>query len=81
MTLQLLRGGDTDAVQQPDEGEDQTEVVARNDEARNALAVTARYLAGHLKEDVRKGMDISLEDLNDILTVCKNMQNAAKNND
>lgn len=76
-----ITGGDTDAVQQPDEGEDQTGVVARNDEPRNALAVTARYLAGHLKEDIRKGMDISLEDLHTILTVCKNMQNAAESND
>lgn len=66
-------------MQQPDEGGDQTEDVALSDEERNDLAVTARYLAGHLKEDVRRGMDISLEDLHALLTVCKNMQNAAEN--
>ena len=42
------------------------------------MDVTARYLAGHLKEDVRKGMDISLEDLHTLLTVCKRMQAAAE---
>lgn len=42
------------------------------------MDVTARYLAGHLKEDVRKGMDISLEDLHTLLTVCKRMQDAAE---
>lgn len=66
---------------QPDEGDDQTEDAALNEEERNLLAVTARYLAGHLKEDIRKGMDIGLEDLHTLLTVCKNMQNAAENND
>lgn len=53
------------------------EELAFNDEERHLLDVTARYLAGHLKEDVRKGMDISLEDLHTLLTVCKRMQAAA----
>lgn len=73
-----MRG--VEPMQQPDEGGDQTEDVALSDEERNDLAVTARYLAGHLKEDVHRGMDISLEDLHALLTVCKNMQNAAENN-
>lgn len=69
-----------DAVQQPDEDDDQAEDDDPNEEERNVLAVTARYLAGRLKEDIRKGMNISLEDLHTLLTVCKNMQNAAENN-
>lgn len=43
------------------------------------LAVAARYMAGHLKEDIRKGMDISLEDLYTLMTFCKRMQEAAEN--
>ena len=47
-----------------------------NDEERSTLAVAARYMAGHLKEDIRKGMDISLEDLYTLMTFCKKMQEA-----
>lgn len=54
------------------------EDLSLNDEERRLMDVTARYLAGHLKEDVRKGMDISLEDLHTLLTVCKRMQAAAE---
>lgn len=43
------------------------------------LAVAARYMASHLKEDIRKGMDISLEDLYTLMTFCKRMQEAAEN--
>lgn len=50
-----------------------------NDEERSTLAVAARYMAGHLKEDIRKGMDISLEDLYTLMTFCKKMQTAAEN--
>ena len=50
-----------------------------NEEERSTLAVAARYMAGHLKEDVRKGMDISLEDLYTLMTFCKKMQEAAEN--
>ena len=53
------------------------EALAFNEKERHLLCVTARYLAGHLKEDVRKGMDISLEDLHTLLTVCKRMQEAS----
>ena len=56
----------------------QEEDMALNEEERYLLCVTARYLAGHLKEDIRKGMDISLEDLHTLLTVCKRMQAAAE---
>ena len=45
-----------------------------NDEERSTMAVAARYMAGHLKEDIRKGMDISLEDLYTLMTFCKKMQ-------
>ena len=41
--------------------------------------MAARYTAGHLKEDIRKGMDISLEDLYTLMTFCKRMQEAAEN--
>lgn len=50
-----------------------------NDEERSTLAVAARYMAGHLKEDIRKGMDISMEDLYTLMTFCKKMQEAAEN--
>lgn len=50
-----------------------------NEEERSTLAVAARYMAGHLKEDIRKGMDISLEDLYTLMTFCKKMQDAAEN--
>ena len=43
------------------------------------LALAARYMAGHLKEDIRKGMDISMEDLYTLMTFCKRMQEAAEN--
>lgn len=57
---------------------EQEEDLILNEEERRLMDVTARYLAGHLKEDVRKGMDISLEDLHTLLTVCKRMQAAAE---
>lgn len=57
------------------------EDLVLNEEERRLMNVTARYLAGHLKEDVRKGMDISLEDLHTLLTVCKRMQEAAEGKD
>ena len=50
-----------------------------NEEERSTLAVAARYMAGHLKEDIRKGMDISLEDLYTLMTFCKRMQEADEN--
>lgn len=69
-------GGGT-AVPLSKEQEPEEDLVL-NDEERRLMDVTARYLAGHLKEDVRKGMDISLEDLHTLLTVCKRMQAAAE---
>lgn len=49
-----------------------------NEEERRLLDVVARYMAGHLKEDIRKGVDISLDDLYTLLDVCKRMQCAAE---
>lgn len=55
------------------------EDLPHNEEERSTMAVAARYMAGHLKEDIRKGMDISLEDLYTLMTFCKKMQEAAEN--
>lgn len=55
------------------------EDLSLNEEERSTLAVAARFMAGHLKEDIRKGMDISLEDLYTLMTFCKKMQEAAEN--
>ena len=55
------------------------EDLSPNDEERSTIAVAARYMAGHLKEDIRKGMDISLEDLYTLVTFCKKMQEADEN--
>lgn len=47
-------------------------------EDSHLMDVAARYMASHLKEDVLRGMDISLEDLHALLTVCKRLQAAAE---
>ena len=49
-----------------------------NEKERRLLDVILRYLAGHLKEDIRKGMDISLEDLYLLLDACKRMQDVVE---
>lgn len=54
------------------------ETLDFNQEEKRLLDVVARYIAGHLKEDIRKGMDISLEDLYTLLDVCKRMQSVAE---
>ena len=71
-------GGGT-AVLLSEDMKEPEEDLPLNDEERSTLAVAARYMAGHLKEDIRKGMDISLEDLYTLMTFCKNMQEAAEN--
>lgn len=54
------------------------EPLELNADERRVLDVTSRYLVRHLKEDIRKGMDISLEDLYLLLDACKNMQRVVK---
>jgi hypothetical protein len=49
-----------------------------NADERRVLDVTSRYLVRHLKEDIRKGIDMPLEDLYILLDVCKKMQAAAE---
>lgn len=56
------------------------EPLELNADERRVLDVTSRYLVRHLKEDIRKGMDMPLEDLYILLDVCKKMQEAAANN-
>lgn len=73
-----IRGGGT-AVPLSENRQEPEEDLPLNDEERSTLAVAARYMAGHLKEDIRKGMDISLEDLYTLMTFCKKMQEAAEN--
>ena len=75
VTAEETRGGTAVPLSETTE---QEEDIIFNEEERHLLDVTARYLAGHLKEDIRKGMDISLEDLHTLLTVCKRMQAAAE---
>lgn len=67
------------AVLLSEDRQETEEDLPLNDEERSTLAVAARYMAGHLKEDIRKGMDISLEDLYTLMTFCKRMQEAAEN--
>lgn len=55
-------------------------LMGLNADERRVLDVTSRYLVRHLKEDIRKGMDMPLEDLYILLDVCKKMQEAAANN-
>lgn len=57
---------------------EESEDLELNEDERRLLGITARYLAGNLKEDIRKGMDISLEDLHALLTICKRMQEASE---
>lgn len=57
-------------------GEDEPMVF--NADERRVLDVTSRYLVRHLKEDIRKGIDMPLEDLYILLDVCKKMQAAAE---
>lgn len=52
--------------------------ATEDDEAARANRVLTSYLAGHLKEDVRKGMDIPLEDLYILLDTCKKMLHATE---
>ena len=52
--------------------------TTEDDEAARANRVLTSYLAGHLKEDVRKGMDIPLEDLYILLDTCKKMLHATE---
>ncbi len=49
-----------------------------SEDERRLLDVILRYLAGHLKEDIRKGMDIALEDLYLLLDACKRMQSVVE---
>lgn len=49
-----------------------------NEDERRLMDITSRYLAGHLRQDIQRGMDISLEDLYALLTICKKMQEAAE---
>lgn len=56
------------------------EPLELNADERRVLDVTSRYLVRHLKEDIRKGMEMPLEDLYILLDVCKKMQEAAANN-
>ena len=71
-----IRGGTTvPVIAEEAEG---MEALDFNPEEKRLLDVVARYLAGHLKEDISKGMDISLEDLYTLLDVCKRMQDAAE---
>lgn len=56
------------------------EPLELNADERRVLDVTSRYLVRHLKEDIRKGMEMPLEDLYILLDVCKKMQGAAANN-
>ena len=67
------------AVLLSEDKQEPEEDLPLNDEERSTLAVAVRYMAGHLKEDIRKGMDISLEDLYTLMTFCKRMQEAAEN--
>lgn len=57
---------------------EETEAETFSEDERRLFDVVMRYIAGHLKEDIRKGMDISLEDLYILLDVCKKMQAAAE---
>ena len=57
---------------------EETEAETFSEDERRLFDVTMRYIAGHLKEDIRKGMDISLEDLYILLDVCKKMQAVAE---
>lgn len=59
-----------------EQGEDDPLVF--NADERRVLDVTSRYLVRHLKEDIRKGIDMPLEDLYILLDVCKKMQAAAE---
>ena len=52
--------------------------ATEDDEEARANRVLTSYLAGHLKEDVRKGMDIPLEDLYILLDTCKKMLHATE---
>lgn len=52
--------------------------ATEDDEAARANRVLTSYLAGHLKEDMRKGMDIPLEDLYILLDTCKKMLHATE---
>lgn len=52
--------------------------ATEDDEAARANRVLTSYLAEHLKEDVRKGMDIPLEDLYILLDTCKKMLHATE---
>lgn len=57
---------------------EEDEPMAFNADERRVLDVTSRYLVRHLKEDIRKGIDMPLEDLYILLDVCKKMQAAAE---
>lgn len=72
-----IRGGGTTVPVIAEEAE-RMEALDFNQEEKRLLDVVARYLAGHLKEDISKGMDIGLEDLYTLLDVCKRMQDAAE---
>ena len=53
------------------------EPLELNADERRVLDVTSRYLVRKLKEDIRKGMEMPLDDLYILLDVCKKMQDAA----
>lgn len=71
-----IRGGTV--VPLSEDKQEPEEDLHLNDEERSTMAVAARYMAGHLKEDIRKGMDISLEELYTLMTFCKKMQEVAE---
>lgn len=76
--VEETRGGGTAVPLSEDEPENEEDLLL-NDAERKTLAVAARYMASHLKTDIRIGMDISLEDLYTLMTFCKKMQEAAEN--
>ena len=65
--------------EQPSEecGGDKWSLLSKSEDS-HLMDVAARYMASHLKEDVLRGMDVSLEDLHALLTVCKRLQAAAE---
>jgi hypothetical protein len=69
-------GADVPVAPVIEQGEDDPLVF--NADERRVLDVTSRYLVRHLKEDIRKGIDMPLEDLYILLDVCKKMQAAAE---